>query len=87
MTALVESGQIADLILIVVALEGLGLLVLWILRARGVPPGGLVANLMAGAALLLALRASLSGAGALWIAGWLALAGLAHLVDLRLRWR
>jgi apolipoprotein N-acyltransferase len=43
-------------------------------------------TLRAGAALLLALRAAITGAAWPWIAAWLAAAGLAHLADLRTRW-
>lgn len=76
-----------ELILALAALELLGLA--WYFRAtgRGVPPRGLVANLAAGGALLLALRLAIGGAWWGWIGLSLASAGLAHVLDLRQRWR
>ena len=82
-----SSGQVADLLLALMALEAALLLVYRLLTGRGPPLAGLLANLGAGACLLLALRALLTGAGwqgaALWLMGALAL----HLADLVGRWR
>jgi hypothetical protein len=50
-------------------------------------PRDFVANLAAGLALMLALRAGLSAAGWGWVAAGLTLAGLLHAADLRTRWR
>ena len=75
-----------DAILGLVMLEGL-LLVAW--RARtglGPRPGPLVANLLAGGFILLALRVAISGGSLVWIATCLALSLIAHLVDLVSRW-
>jgi hypothetical protein len=86
MQQLVASGRIVDLILVLVAVE---LVVLGYMRARrgtGIGWRALLPNLLAGAALLLALRAALTGADWPWIAVWLAVAGLAHVADLRVRW-
>lgn len=85
MEALFASGRIVDAILLLVSLEALALAGL---RGRGGPPlATLLANLASGAALMLALRAALVGAGWVAVAGWM-LAGLvAHLVDLALRFR
>jgi hypothetical protein len=86
MSALFASGRVIDLILGLTAAEAI-LLILWHRRTgRGVPPRPLLLNLLAGACLLLAVRAVLCGAGWPWVA--LALAGslLAHLADLRERW-
>jgi hypothetical protein len=47
----------------------------------------LLANLLAGACLMLALRGALAGAGGPWIALCMAAALLAHLTDLWRRWR
>jgi hypothetical protein len=84
--ALIVSGRIADLVLLVVALE---LVALAWFGARGRGPGlrALLPTLLAGAALALALRAALSGAAWPWMAAWLSAAGVAHAVDLRARWR
>jgi len=79
------SGRIVDAILLLVAVEALALA--WIGRRRGLPLPSLLANLASGAALMLALRAALVGAGWIAVAGWM-LAGLvAHLADLNLRFR
>lgn len=86
MQQLVVSGRIVDLILLLVVVE---VAVLGYIRARrgsGIAWWALLPNLLAGAALLLALRAAITGAAWPWIALWLAVAGLAHLADLRTRW-
>lgn len=87
MSGLFEGGLIALLILPLVALEAAAI---WIWHRRtgaGVAPADLLPNLLAGAALLVAVR--LAATGAWW--GWLALALtgalLAHAADLRRRWR
>jgi hypothetical protein len=86
MQSLLASGRLIDLILLGTLLEFL-LLLLWRRRTgRGLPAAELALNLAAGAALLLALRAALTGAGWTWIAAWLAAALLAHLLHLRQRW-
>ena len=75
-----------DAILGLVMLEGL-LLVAWRTRnGRGPKPGPLVANLLAGGFILLALRAAISGGSLVWIAVCLAMSLIAHLVDLVSRW-
>jgi hypothetical protein len=84
MEAFLASGQLVDAILLLVAIEALGL-ILWSRRALGVWPLALLCNLTAGAALMLALRGALTGAGWPVIAGCLAGAGLAHLTEMALR--
>ena len=84
---LIASGRIVDLMGAFVALEIVALL-LW--RARtgaGIAPLPLLANIGAGGSLMLALRASLVGAGTDAIAGWLLAALACHAADLALRWR
>jgi hypothetical protein len=86
MQQLVASGRVVDLILVLVAVE---LVFLGYIRARrgtGIGWRALLPNLLAGASLLLALRAAITGADWPWIAVWLAAAGLAHVADLRTRW-
>jgi hypothetical protein len=80
------NGRVIDLILILVLVEAIGLVVLRWATGRGIAPGALLANLAAGALLLAALRAGMSGAGDGWVGLCLALALVAHLTDLRARW-
>ncbi len=87
MTELFASGHIVDLILLLVLLEAI-LLAVWHRRTgRGIAPAALAGILCSGAALLLALRAALVGAWWGWVAAALLASLLAHLFDLRSRWR
>ena len=86
MSAFVADPQLIDWILLLVVLEAIGVLGLRTLTRRGPPPAGFLCNLLAGAALLFALRGALAGASGLVIAVSLAVAFLAHLADLGLRW-
>jgi hypothetical protein len=86
-TELFDNGRIVDLILALVVLEALLLSMLWVRTSRGLPPVPLIANLAAGAFLLLALRAALTDGGPMAVGGFLMLALPAHLADLALRWR
>ncbi len=86
MAELFASGRIVDAILLLTLLEAVFLL-LWRRRTgRGPAPADL-GNLAAGGCLLLALRAALAQAA--WPLLALALLGalIAHLFDLRQRWR
>ena len=87
MEALFASGRIVDLILAAVAVEALLLAGLRYRLGAGPPLAGLLANLAAGAALMLALRAALTGSAWPVVAAFM-LAGLvAHGADLALRFR
>lgn len=87
MSALFDSGRIVDLILALVVLEALLLLGTRFRRGGGIAPRALLANLLAGVCLLLALRGALTGADWIWPALFLLLALPAHLIDLHGRWR
>ena len=64
------------------------LLLAWHRRTgRGLPPRSLLPTLAAGGGLMGALLAVLTGASPLWLLGLLALAGAAHVLDLRHRWQ
>jgi hypothetical protein len=76
---------IADFILAGMVAEGVGLVVYRALTGRG--PRPVIANLLAGASILIAWRASASGASDAAVAAALAAAGLAHGLDLAARWR
>ncbi len=86
MEALFDGGRVIDLILALMAVEAVALAVLYHMTGRGIAPVRLLPNLLAGAFLMLALRASLTGAGATAIGSWLALGLVGHLADLALRW-
>jgi len=87
MGELFATGRIVDLILGLMVLEALVLIVFRRSAGHGIAPVDLVASLLAGAMLLLALRFALTGAGWLPVAACLAAALVAHLWDLRRRWR
>jgi len=87
MTALFLDGRAIDAIVALIAIEGC-ILVTW--RARtglGPPIAAVIANLLAGASLLLALRAALTGASLEAISACLIIAFAAHVADLAGRWR
>lgn len=86
MQALFDGGRVIDLILALMVVEAIVLAVLHRMTGRGIAPGRLWPNLLAGAFLMLALRASLAGASANVIGSWLFLGLLGHLADLALRW-
>jgi hypothetical protein len=82
LNALFASGHAVDIVLAVVALEFLlGVFVLGRHRAKL----DLLFALAPGFLLLLALRAALTGAGAGWVAAFLAASFPIHLIDLARR--
>lgn len=84
---LLTSGRIVDLMLGFVVLE---IVALSLLRRRfggGIPTLPLLVNIGAGASLMLALRAELTGSGWRWVAACLVAALVFHVWDLWLRWR
>ena len=87
MQSALASGLLIDLILGLVVLEALALAAWRQMSGRGLQTWDLIGNLAAGACLLLALRAALTGQGWTWIAFWLAASLPAHLFDLRRRLR
>jgi hypothetical protein len=80
------SGRIADLVLVIMALECAGLIAYRRFTHRGVLASDFALNLLSGFCLALALRGALVGAWWGWIGASLAMAGVAHVLDLRLRW-
>lgn len=81
-----RSGSVADAILAVMMAEALLLLAYRKITGRGPAPADLAAMLLAGACLVLALRAGLTGAGWPVVALCLVAALVAHLADLSRRW-
>ncbi|MER2264986.1 hypothetical protein [Methylobacterium oxalidis] len=85
MAELVMSGRIVEIILALVMVEALVLLAYRARTGRGPAPLNLLCNLGSGAALMLALRAGLTGAPWGEIALWLIVSLIAHLGDLATR--
>ncbi|MBX9926996.1 MAG: hypothetical protein K2Y05_11610 [Hyphomicrobiaceae bacterium] len=85
--ALLAGGRALDVIIALMVLEGLALIAYARWTGRGPAPGALVANLASGAALMLALRAAISGWGAAAVAACLMASFAAHVTDLARRWR
>lgn len=75
-----------DWILIAMPIELIALAALHRKTHRGPSTPALFVNLAAGAALLMALRSALTEAGAIAIQGWLLMALIAHVFDVRTRW-
>ena len=86
-THLLQSGLIADVMLIVLAVEALSLTIYYKVSRRGIAPRYLPALLGAGACLALALRAALTGAAPHWIVLAITASLIFHLIDLTQRWR
>ena len=87
LTALFTSGQFVDAILAFMVLEGVVLIAYHRTTGRGIAPAALIANLLAGGGILLALRATLSGWGNSAVAACMTLSFAAHVADLQRRWR
>lgn len=87
MQELFASGRVIDLILVLMVIEAAAIGLYHRRTGRGLPVRTLVTVLLAGAFLLLALRASLTGADWPAIAIFLVLGLVSHLADLAGRWR
>jgi hypothetical protein len=74
------SGHVADLILLILAIE-----YVWLVRARGWHARDAAYRLLPGALMMLALRLALTQAAWPWIALSLAASFPVHLADLRRR--
>lgn len=87
LAGLVHSGRLIDIALVLMAMEVAGLALYRRLTGRGPRMRAVLPLIGAGAALMLALRAALVGAGWGWIVVCLTLGLAAHVVDVRGRWR
>lgn len=85
MQALFDNGRIIDLVLAILVVEAI-LAAVWLRRA-GRPTIGFLANVAAGACLLLGVRAALIGSEWPSVALWVGLSLPCHVVDLASRWR
>ena len=80
-----RSGRMADIVIAVMVLEALGFAFAARARPRHWSLGVMLAGLLPGVFLVLALRAALVQASSLWIALALSAALVSHLLDVRLR--
>lgn len=87
MAELIRSGQVADLVLLCLALEAAGLAAYRWRTGRGLQITAVAALILPGVMLALALRAALTGAWWGWVGLSLAGALLAHVADLHQRLR
>ena len=91
MTAVIESlyasGRVVDLILLLMGAEAVLLALLHRAGRLPIAPLRLLPNLLAGACLLMALRAALTDAGLARCSLWLLLGLAGHLLDLASRTR
>lgn len=81
------SGLAVDLVLALMTAEALLLIALHRRTGRGPSPSEWLANLISGFCLVLGVRAVIGGASWPWLALALSASLLAHLVDLKRRWR
>ncbi|WP_231497547.1 MULTISPECIES: hypothetical protein [unclassified Methylibium] len=82
-----SSATVIDLVIGLTLFEGLALALYHRRTGKGVPVGDFAVNLVSGLCLMLGLREALTGASPLWIVMYLAASGLAHAVDVLLRWQ
>lgn len=80
-----RSGRIADVVIAVMVLEALVFAVAARARPRTWSLGAMLAGLLPGLFLVLALKAALVQASPLWTAAALSVSLVAHLLDVRLR--
>jgi hypothetical protein len=86
MTSLLSEVWTIDAIVALVVIEGLILAGRRLKTGLGPPVTGTLANLCSGAALLMALRATLAGGSFASVLVFLAVSLVAHVVDLGSRW-
>lgn len=85
MKELFSSGQIADAVMLVMALEAAVLIAWNRMTGSGPRPGALLVMLGAGFFLVLALRTALTGGAWEVMAAALAASGVCHVADLKSR--
>ena len=85
--SLLTGTRLIDVVIVATLIEWAVLLLLWRQRERGVPPRLLGWMLLPGLCLMLAVRSVITGAPWYWLPLLLTLAGLAHVLDLKSRWK
>lgn len=84
---LFQTGHIADIVIVVMLIEAVLLGIYYAKTGAGVEPRQLITNLAAGIALFVAVRLALTDAHWTSIAIALGASFVAHVADLRSRWR
>jgi hypothetical protein len=84
---MLTSPTLIDLILVFTVVEGVALMLVRRRSGRGLSGSAVGLLLLPGIFLLLALRAALAGGAWPWVPVALLAALVAHLLDLRARWR
>ncbi len=87
MADLFASGAIADIVIALMVVEAMALIAYARATGRGIAPVQVLTNFAAGICLFMAVRFALTGAPWQWIGGSLAISLVAHLADLKSRWR
>jgi hypothetical protein len=87
MSQFFASGRIIDLILALMAVQTAALWIYHARSGRGIAPAEFLPHFAAGAALMLALRAALTGDHWTVVGAWLAASLVAHAIELARRWR
>ncbi len=87
MAAWIESGRIAEFVLLLTVFEAVALVVFYRITGRGIMVAVFLPNMLAGDFLLLAWIASAHGDAWPWAGAALLAALTCHITDLALRWR
>ncbi|KPF92554.1 hypothetical protein NML43_01085 [Rhodopseudomonas palustris] len=87
MSELFARGVLVDVVLAFLVVEAVAIVGYWLWRKRGIAPADFLPGLCSGALMLLALRMVIAGTSWVLPSVCLMVAGLAHLVDVRRRWR
>ena len=80
------STGVANTVIAIAMFEAILLLGYRWRTGRGIAASKLLPNLCAGLLLMLGVRAALAGAAWPWLPVFLVSAGLAHMLDVRMRW-
>ncbi len=87
MQPVLTVAGLIDFVIAATLLEWLALSLLWRTRRSGLPPASLAWMLVPGLCLLLAARSAVLGMPWYSVALLLSAAGIAHLIDLKRRWK
>jgi hypothetical protein len=82
-----DALMLVDAVIAFTVLETLALLAWRRYSGRGIAPRPLLSTMASGLTLMVALRVVVAGAPWPWLVACLMAAGVAHAIDLRVRWR